>query len=69
MLKLIALIHKLMSSGHHFQSIRMIKFLCDILNKKKVTAPKRKPAPRGLSLNPTAASSGSLHNKSEPAPF
>ena len=35
----------------------------------KSTAPNKKPAPLGLSLNPTAASSGSLHSRSEPAPF
>ena len=33
------------------------------------TCPNKKPAPLGLSLNPTATSSGSLHSKSDPAPF
>lgn len=47
----------------------MIEFLCYILNKSNSTAPNKKPAPRGLSLKPTAASSGSLHSKSDPAPF
>jgi hypothetical protein len=48
----------------------VVEFLCDILNNFiRYTAPKRKPAPLGLSLKPIAASSGSLHNKSDPAPL
>jgi hypothetical protein len=68
-LQLVALVHQLMGSCYHLQSIRMVKLLSDILNYQRFTAPNKNPAPRGLSLNPTAASSGSLQSKSDPAPF
>lgn len=68
-LQLVALVHQLMGSRYHLQPVRVVELLSDILNYQRFTAPNKNPAPLGLSLNPTAASSGSLHSKSDPAPF
>ena len=68
-LQLVALVHQLMGPRYHPQVVRVIELLCDILSSPLLTAPKRKPAPRGLEPKPVTVSSGSLHNKSEPAPF
>ena len=69
MLQLVALVHELVGTGDHAQIVCVVELLGYVLNEGGCTAPNRKPAPRGLSLKPTAASSGSLQSKSEPAPF
>ena len=68
-LQLVALVHQLMGTRDHLQVVAVVELLCHVLRRTSLTAPNRNPAPRGLSLNPTAASSGSLQSRSEPAPF
>lgn len=69
MLELVSLVHELVGPRHHLQVVCVVELFCYVLSGGISTAPKRKPAPRGLSLNPTAASSGSLHKRSDPAPL
>lgn len=67
-LELIAFVHHLMCTCHHTQTVWMHELLCYVLCIAHLTAPKTKPAPRGLLFHPFV-SSGSLQSRSEPAPL